>query len=307
MSNFAEKIIKTLIVIQGQTAGGKTGLAVSLAKKLNTDVISADSRQFYIEMSIGTAKPSLEEMDGVIHHFIDSHSINNEISAARFAKEADDLLRVLFKTKDQVILTGGSGMFVDALLNGIDDIPTSEELKKELITLHQLKGLYPLLEELKNKDLEFYETVDRNNPSRIIRALEAIRLTGKTFSELRKGSSKKLDYKVKRFIIDHDRESLYKRINLRVDQMIKTGLIEEVRSLLPFRELNPLRTVGYTELFEYLDGKTSLERAIELIKQHSRNYAKRQLTWLKRYEDAQHLTFGDAETMANEIILRLEQ
>ena len=256
-------------------------------------------------MSIGTAKPSLEEMDSVIHHFVHSHSVNKEISAARFAKEADDLLKVLFETKDQVILTGGSGMFVDALLNGIDDIPTSEQLKKELISLHQLSGLEPLLEELKNNDPEYYETVDRNNPSRVIRALEAMRLTGKTFSELRKGRSKKLDYQVKRFIIDHERESLYNRINWRVDQMIKTGLIEEVRSLLPFRELNPLRTVGYTELFEYLDGKISLERAIELIKQHSRNYAKRQLTWLKRYEDAYHLTFCDVETMANEIIHQL--
>jgi tRNA dimethylallyltransferase len=277
-----------------------------LAKQLDTEVISADSRQFYKEMSIGTAKPTSDEQNGVIHHFIDSHSVTDEVTAARFAREAEKLLAELFQKKDFVVLTGGSGMFVDALLNGIDDIPTSEEIKKELIEFHKQHGLQPLLDELKEKDPLFYDTIDRNNPARVIRALEAIRITGKAYSVLRKGSSKERIYNIKRFIIDHDRGSLYARINLRVDLMISHGLLEEAKTLLTYRDLNPLRTVGYTELFEYFDGKISLDRAIELIKQHSRNYAKRQLTWLNRYDDATHIAFADLEQMTKEIMNQLK-
>jgi tRNA dimethylallyltransferase len=258
-------------------------------------------------MSIGTAKPSLEEQKGIDHYFINSHSLQDEVTAARFAKEAETLLTELFKDHEVVILTGGSGMFVDALINGIDDIPTDEELKENLINLVEKNGLEPLLNELKEKDPVFYDRVDKNNPSRIIRAIEAIRLTGIPFSELRTGESKMKQYQVVRFVLEHQREELYQRINHRVDEMINKGLIEEVKSLIAFKEMNALRTVGYKELISYLEGEISLEKAIELIKQHTRNYAKRQLTWLRRYEDAILIEYKNKDQVFDEILDHLNK
>ena len=253
-------------------------------------------------MSIGTAKVTPAEQKGVKHHFVDSHSIDEVFTAAQFAKQAHLIIETLFETNDYVVMTGGSGMFVDALIDGIDDLPASKELKQELIEFHELYGLEPLLAELFEKDPEYYERVDRGNPSRIIRAIEVIRLSNTTYTSQRIGKSKELNFTVRRFILEHPREELYKRIERRVDEMLLCGLLDEVKSLLPFREHNALRTVGYAELFDYLDGIISFERAVELIKQHTRNYAKRQITWLKRYEDATRIPFSAEKQMLEQII-----
>lgn len=257
-------------------------------------------------MSIGTAKPSKEEMQNIPHHLIDSHSVIEEVSAARFAREADEIIQHLFRSHEKLILVGGSGMFIDALIYGIDEIPTSEPLKKELIEEFEKNGLDNFLSELKEKDPLFFYKVDKTNPARVLRAIEAIRLTSRPFSELRSGTKKKLNYVVKRIIIEHNREFLYQRINERVDQMVQAGLMDEVKKLIPYRNLTALNTVGYSEMFEYLDGKIELTKAIELIKQHTRNYAKRQITWSKRYEDAFHLPFSDMTTMMQESIKFIE-
>ena len=297
--------VKKLIVVQGPTASGKTGLSIELARRLSTVILSADSRQFYKQMSIGTAKPSVEEQAGINHYFIDSHDITDEVTAARFAQEAEKLLVELFETKDTVILTGGSGMFVDALCEGLDDIPTDAKIKEDLTRQWKEHGLDSLLQELEQRDPEMYVTIDRNNPSRVIRALEANRVTGKPFSELRTGKKKEKSFNVIRFIIELPREELYKRIDERVDNMIALGLVDEVRSLLPHRDLGVMKTVGYSELFRYLDDELILVDAISLIKQHTRNYAKRQMTWLRRYNDATLIPFSNMTTMVNVILSKL--
>ncbi|MFN5910368.1 MAG: tRNA (adenosine(37)-N6)-dimethylallyltransferase MiaA [Bacteroidota bacterium] len=297
--------VKKLIVVQGPTASGKTGLSIELARRLSTVILSADSRQFYKQMSIGTAKPSVEEQAGINHYFIDSHDITDEVTAARFAQEAEKLLVELFETKDTVILTGGSGMFVDALCEGLDDIPTDAKIKEDLTRQWKEHGLDSLLQELEQRDPEMYDTIDRNNPSRVIRALEANRVTGKPFSELRTGKKKEKSFNVIRFIIELPREELYKRIDERVDNMIALGLVDEVRSLLPHRALGVMKTVGYSELFRYLDDELILVDAISLIKQHTRNYAKRQMTWLRRYNDATLIPFSNMTTMVNVILSKL--
>lgn len=294
--------MKELIVIGGPTASGKTALSVTLAKEWNTVVLSADSRQFYKEMSIGTAKPSQEEMQDIPHYFIDSHSIDDEVNAARFAIEAEALLENLFRQYDKIILTGGSGMFIDALCFGLDDIPHDKTIQEQLNRELDQNGLQHLLDELQEKDPDFYARVDRNNPVRVIRALEAIRITGLPYSALRKGETKKKKYLIRYFVLDVPRDVLYERINLRVDQMIQRGLEEEARSLLPYKHLKPLATVGYSEWFRYFDGETDKETCIGLIKQNSRRYAKRQITWFKRNEKAILIPFGETEEMKKMVL-----
>jgi tRNA dimethylallyltransferase len=257
--------------------------------KFNTEIISADSRQFYKELSIGTAKPSEDELKQAKHHFIDFTSINQEISAANFAKLAEPILQQLLLKNRCAVVVGGSGMFVDALINGLDEVPVNERIRQELIELFQKNGLMPLLNELAELDPVFYNQVDQNNPMRIIRALEAIRESGQKISELFKNQPKKRDFKIIRLAIDWPRDLLYDRINHRVDEMISKGLINEVSSLIDYRHLNALKTVGYKEIFDFLDGEISQGKAIDLIKQHTRNYAKRQLTWLRRYDDLNYL------------------
>jgi tRNA dimethylallyltransferase len=282
--------MKKVIIVQGPTASGKTALAISLAKRLKTEVISADSRQFYKEMSIGTAKPDAFELSQVKHHFIDCASVKEEISAAKFAKMAQPVLENLLSESDFAVIAGGSGMFIDALVLGLDDIPVSESVKKQLIEEYNTYGLIPLLAELEEKDFVYYETVDRNNAARIIRALEAIRVSGKKMSELQSQvKSPKKDFDILRFSIDWPRDLLYERINKRVDIMFENGLMEEVHSLAEYRNLNALNTVGYKEVFDFIDGKTSKQDAVNLIKQHTRNYAKRQMTWLRRYSELHYL------------------
>jgi tRNA dimethylallyltransferase len=294
---------KQLIVIEGPTASGKTALAIQLAKRWKTIIISADSRQFYKELAIGTAKPSLEEQDGVFHYFIDSHFLQEEITSGGYAKEVMNVLENEFKIHDKIIMVGGSGMFIDAVCIGLDEIPKNDALKSELTIHWKAKGLEDLLVELKEKDLDFYNEVDKENPMRIIRAIEAIRLTGEPFSKLRKNTKKEFFFDVKRYVIDLPREVLYERINRRVDQMIENGLEDEVRSVVALKHLSTLKTVGYSELFTYLEGNISLLEAIELIKQNTRRYAKRQLTWFRRHPDAVWLSDRSTIEMVNDIDL----
>ncbi len=258
-------------------------------------------------MSIGTAKPSLEEQAGIKHYFVHSHSAEYPVSAADFEREALEVLEHEFKNHETIILVGGSGMFIDALCDGLDDIPNDANLRDELTILVQEKGLEILLNELKKKDVNYYKLVDKSNPVRIIRAIEAIRISGKTFTELRQKKSKKRYFEIFRFVIDLPREKLYERINLRTSLMFENNLVEEVKNLIQFREIQTLNTVGYSEVFDFLDGKITLEKAIELVQQNSRRYAKRQLTWFRRNEKAIWLKSEKAEDLLEEILGKLKQ
>lgn len=299
--------MQQLIVIEGPTASGKTALAVSLAKALNTVVLSADSRQFYKELSIGTAKPAPEEMQGIRHYFVDSHPVSEPVTAAQFEAEAMNLIQNELAHLPQVILVGGSGLFIDALCIGLDPIPTDPELQLKLRKELEENGLELLLTELKEKDPDFFEQVDTQNPVRILRALEVIRLTGKTFSSWRKKETPERPFKVLRFVIDHPREILYDRINKRVDLMIEAGLINEVRSVENYRHLTALQTVGYKEVFDYFEGKYTLDICIDKIKQHTRNYAKRQITWFKRHPESIWLKATNTSEMCRDILQIIQQ
>jgi tRNA dimethylallyltransferase len=277
---------KTLIIIAGPTAAGKTALAIQIAKHFKTEIISADSRQFYREMNIGTAKPSKEELEVIPHHLINSHSIVDSFSVGDFEKEVINLLEKLFKSLDKVVLVGGSGLFINAICNGFDELPVaSEETRNKLNQLLVEKGIEHLQEKLKKADPQYYAEVDINNPQRLIRALEVFESTGYPFSTYRTKTPKKRNFNIIKLGINPTREKLYEQINLRVDQMVERGLFEEVKGLVEYRQLNTLNTVGYSELFEYIDGKLSKEEAIDKIKQNTRRFAKRQLTWFKKSED----------------------
>jgi tRNA dimethylallyltransferase len=277
---------KTLIIIAGPTAAGKSALAIQIAKHFKTEIISADSRQFYREMNIGTAKPSKEELKAVPHHLIDSHSVKDSFSVGDFEKEVIKLLEKLFKTLDQVVMVGGSGLFINAICNGFDDLPVAaEETRAGLNKLLEEKGIGHLQEKLKQADPLYYSEVDINNPQRLIRALEVFESTGNPFSSYRTNTPKKRNFNILKLGITPTREKLYEQINLRVDQMVENGLFEEVNSLNEYRQLNTLNTVGYSEIFEYFDGKLSKEDAIDKIKQNTRRFAKRQLTWFKKSQD----------------------
>jgi tRNA dimethylallyltransferase len=281
-------------------------LAVALAKNIKTIILSADSRQFYKETSIGTAKPSLEEQAGIKHYFIHSHSIHQPLTSAQFEKEALEILETEFRRYETIILVGGSGLFIDALCHGLDDVPHDENIKNQLNIEFETHGLEPLLVELEVKDPLFYAKVDLKNPVRIIRALEVIRITNKPFSSFLAFQSKKRPFDFQKFVIDLPREMLYDRINKRVDIMLENGLLQEVQELLEFQNLSALNTVGYAELFDYLNNKIPLKEAIELIKRNSRRYAKRQLTWFRRDEKAIWIQDLTTENQLQYIISHLE-
>lgn len=277
---------KHLIVVLGPTAVGKSALAITLAKTFNCPILSADSRQFYKELSIGTAKPSTKELAEVKHYFINNKSVNDSYSVGDFELECITLLKELYQTHNYVILVGGSGLFINAVCNGLDKLPSvNNEIRKELNKVFNEHGLMPLQKELKEKDPSYYEQVDIHNPQRIIRALEVIRVSGKKYSDLRKRSTVKREFNTIKIGLNIDREALYDRINSRVDEMIRKGLVEEARSVYRYKECNALQTVGYKEMFEHFDGDTTLKQAIELIKKNTRNYAKRQLTWFRKDKD----------------------
>ena len=299
------EVRKQLIIVQGPTASGKTALSIALAKYFNTEIISGDSRQFYQEMIIGTARPSIKELKTVKHHFISSHSVLDEFNTSDFSLKAREICANLFETKDQVILVGGSGMYIDALTFGLDEITADESIRQALNQIYENQGLDILVNELQEKDPEFCLSADLKNPVRVIRALEVIRMTNQPYSSQRKGFKNDLPYDIVRFSIAWNRGDLYDRINLRVDEMITNGLVQEVKGLQQFQSLSPLKTLGYSEIFDVINNKCSLETAIEKIKQHSRNYAKRQMTWLRRYSDVNYLDPYSKDTLISQAIAKM--
>jgi tRNA dimethylallyltransferase len=277
---------KHLLIICGPTAVGKTALSVQLAKHYSTEVISADSRQLYKEMSIGTAKPSLQEMEGVPHHFIDCISIQQNYTAGDYEREVIKKLDELFARHDIVVMCGGTGLYIDAICKGFDEgIESNTAIKKQITEQYNLHGLSWLQNQVKEKDIDFYNKADIHNPQRLMRALEVCLVTGKPYSSLRKNNVAERNFNAIKIFVNEDREVLYQKINKRVDMMMQHGLLKEAEGLHPYKNLNALNTVGYKELFDYFDDKTSLDKAVDLIKQHTRNYAKRQVTWFKNDED----------------------
>lgn len=285
-----------LIVIAGPTAVGKTALSIELAKFYSCPVISADSRQFFKEMSIGTAKPTIEEMQGVPHYFIDNTSIHDSYNVGQYERDAIQCIENLFKEHTHLILVGGSGLYINAVLNGVDEfeeIPA--EIRENIINEYSAKGISYLQETLKQRDEIYYNQVDLNNPQRLMRALEVCLHTGKPYSGFRTKEKKERSFNSINLLINTKRETLYDRINQRVDKMMRDGLLDEVKKLYQHKHLNALNTVGYKELFDFLDNKISLQEATDLIKQNSRRYAKRQLTWFNHQGDFESFEPTDLE------------
>lgn len=276
----------TLIVLIGPTGVGKTELSLKIAENYHTEIISADSRQLYADLKIGTAAPTREQQERVRHHFVGTLQLTDYYSAAQYEADVLNTLNQLFQIHPVVLLTGGSMMYVDAVCKGIDDIPTVDRETRELmIHRYETEGLERLCAELKLLDPEYYNIVDLKNPKRVVHALEICYMTGKTYTSFRTRSNKKRPFHILKIGLKRDREELYERINRRVDQMIDEGLVEEARSVYPYRHLNSLNTVGYKEIFNYLDGTWTLPFAIEKIKQNSRIYSRKQMTWFKRDTD----------------------
>ena len=278
--------MNTLIVVLGPTGIGKTDLAINLAKELKTEILSADSRQFYKELKIGTAVPTDNQLLEIKHHFIGNISIHDYYNASLFEISTIELLNTLFKTKKTVILVGGSGMYIDAVCNGIDDLPeVDQEIREYLLEKYENEGIESLRFELKRLDPVYYDIVDLRNPKRILKGLEICMMTGKTYTSFRKAVKKERNFEIIKIGLNMERSKLYERIDKRVDLMIENGLIDEARQFYPHKSINALNTVGYKELFEYFDDKYDLNKAIELIKRNSRRYAKRQLSWFMRDKD----------------------
>jgi tRNA dimethylallyltransferase len=278
---------KTLIVIAGPTAIGKTTLAIQIAQHYKCDILSADSRQFYREMNIGTAKPDAEELAAAPHHFIDSLSIEDAYSVGDYERDALKKLEEVFLTHDKAVLVGGSGLYIKALCEGMDVFPdVPEDVKVQLEKELEAHGLTALEAELKEKDPEYFAEVDSSNSRRVLRALSVIRATGKTFSSFRTRNISPRPFRCIYIALTADREKLYARINLRVDKMLEAGLLDEVKELYAKRNLKSLQTVGYQEFFKHFDGEISMEEAVELVKRNSRRYAKRQMTWFRNQQPA---------------------
>ena len=281
MINLTHK--NTLIVIAGPTGIGKTALAIDVAKHFNTEIVSADSRQFYKELKIGAAFPNHKELSVVKHHFIGNLSITDEYNVSKYEQDALQTLETIFTTHNTAVLVGGSGLYLDAVCKGIDELPDPDpELRESIKTLFNENGITALQSKLKLLDPEYYNQVDRDNPKRLMRAIEVCITTGKTYTSLRLSNPKPRNFNIIKIGLFTDREVMYWRINQRTDKMIKDGLIEEAYSLLPYRNYNSLNTVGYKELFNYFDKTITLEEAIDKIKIHTRRYAKRQLTWFNK-------------------------
>jgi tRNA dimethylallyltransferase len=274
---------KKLIVIVGPTAIGKTTVAIEIANHFHTEIISADSRQFYKELKIGTAKPGKKELKEATHHLINSISIEHSYNVGQFETDALACLDKIFSKHDVAVMVGGSGLFVNAVCHGMDELPDSDPaLRNELKTLFNDKGIIALQKKLSILDPEYYEIVDRSNTHRLIRAIEVCLLTGMKYSDLRKKEKKQRNFSVIKIGLDDDRENVYQRINDRVDAMVKNGLIDEAKTFYAKRHLNALQTIGYKESFEFIEKKISLKEAVDLLKRNTRRYAKRQLTWFRK-------------------------
>lgn len=278
--------MKTLVVLLGPTGVGKTALSLALAEWLGSPILSADSRQLYSEIPIGTAAPTKEEQQRVKHYFIGTHQLTDYYSAAQYEMDVMNLTEELFKTHETLLLTGGSMMYIDAVCKGIDDIPTVDDItRRTLLNRYETEGLEPLVSELRLLDPEYYNIVDLKNPKRVIHALEICYMTGRTYTSFRTQTTKVRPFRIIKIGLQRNREDLYERINCRVDQMVKDGLVAEARRVYPYRHLNSLNTVGYKELFAHFDGACTLEFAIEKIKQNSRIYSRKQTTWYRRDKD----------------------
>ena len=283
-------------MLAGPTASGKTATAIKIAKAFDAEIISADSRQFYKELSIGTAAPTAEELAEVKHHFVHNLSIEDKYDVADYEKDVMLYLKNYFKNHDVAVMTGGSGLFIDAVCNGLDEIPDiSEEIRAKVTKMLEEGGIVALQKEVERVDNEYFQIVDKQNPRRLQRALEVFYQTGRPYSTFRQGNAVKRNFNIIKLAILWDRDKLIERINKRVDLMMQQGLLEEVKSVYPKRHLNSLNTVGYKELFDYLDGKCTLEQAVEQIKINTRQYAKRQMTWLRKRNDYQWFTINQTD------------
>jgi tRNA dimethylallyltransferase len=294
---------KNLIYIAGPTGIGKTNLSIEIAKKLNTEIISCDSRQFYKELKIGTSPPSTSQLNQIRHHLIHNKSIHDIYNVGLYEKEAIELVNKLFQETDILILVGGSGLYADSIMNGIDDFPDiPPNIRKGLINEYNSSGLEVIQNKLKKLDIKYYNEVDLNNSNRIIRALEIIEFTGKPFSLFRTKKIKKRIFESQVIVMQCERNKLYNRINDRVDMMIEKGLENEVLELKDFKHLNTLKTVGYKEFFKYFEDKISYSDAVGKIKQNTRNYAKRQITWLKKYNNSIKVNYNqDIDKIIDEL------
>jgi tRNA dimethylallyltransferase len=295
-------VSKKLVVIAGPTAVGKTAVAIKLAEHYHTEIVSADSRQIFRELEIGTAKPSSEELARVKHHFINTHSIHEEYDAGAYGRDALGLIHELFRKYDTLILCGGSGLYIKAVLEGFDDMPEVPEVVREkLIAQYHQHGLPWLQEKLREADPTYYGVVDIQNPHRLIRALELFEVSGQPMHALRSKSKISHEFEVIKIGLNLEREELYARIDVRMDAMIKAGLFEEAERFYPQRNLNALQTVGYREIFDFMEGKYDREEAIRLLKRNTRRYAKRQLTWFTRDEKMNWFTPDQLEEMIKQI------
>ncbi len=276
---------KTCIIVSGPTAVGKTSYGIELALKYNTQIISADSRQCFKELNIGVAKPSFEQLKKVHHYFINSHSIHDEVNARIFEEYALETVNKIFEKNDVAIMIGGTGLYIKAFVEGLDEIPeTDEAIRKKINEKYLANGFDWLQDELKKKDAVFFAKGEMQNPQRMLRALEVKLCTGKSILDFHSQKKQKRNFNIKVCLLELPREQLYNNINIRVDQMMESGLLKEAENLYSYKHLNALQTVGYKELFDYFDGKISFEKAVEEIKKNTRHYAKRQMTWFSRYE-----------------------
>ena len=299
---------KTLIVITGPTAVGKTALCLDIAQHFGIPIINADSRQIYKELKIGTASPTDEQLAKVKHYFVGSLSLNDYYSASLFEQQTMEILEREFAKSDYALMAGGSMMYIDAVCDGIDDIPTVDDKTRETLKARlAAEGLEPLVEELKKLDPEYYEIVDKQNPRRVVHGLEICLMTGKTYTSFRKREKKQRPFNIVKIGLNREREELYNRINQRVDQMMAEGLLEEAKSLYPMRHMNALNTVGYKEMFAYLDGTWTLEEAVERIKGNTRRYARKQLTWYKKDEQIRWFHPDEKEKIISYISQDYEQ
>ncbi len=300
---------KHLAIVFGPTGVGKTDVSIQLALYFGAEIFSCDSRQFYKELGIGVAKPDANQLSKVKHHFINNVSIHDHYSISQFETEAISSLDEYFKTKDIAIMVGGSGLYVDAICKGVDIMPDHDEkIRQEVIEFYENNGIEALRFELKRIDPEYYKIVDLKNPQRLLRAIEIYRATGKAFSEFRTNKTANRNFNIIKLGIDLDREILYNRINDRVDNMIKDGLIEEAKHLHKYRGLVALKTIGYTEFFNYFetDNEQNLDKAVQLLKRNTRHYARRQLTWFRRYKDAKWFGPDDLEEIKEYVNLKVK-
>lgn len=293
---------KSLIIVLGPTAIGKTSVAIDLAKHYKTEIISCDSRQFYKELIIGAAPPSKEQLKITKHHFIHHLSVCDDYNAGKFEIDAITKIEKLFEKNNKIIMAGGSGLYIDAISYGIDKTPNiSDQIREKIINLYNVNGIQFLQKEIENKDPMYFEKVDIQNPQRLMRALGVIYQTNKPYSSFMKNKKKERDFNVIKIGLEINREKLYSKINKRVDNMIKEGLIEEVRSLIDYKNKNALQTVGYKEIFEYIDGKLKLDEAIDKIKRNTRRFAKRQITWFNKDTSINYFNPGGLDKIINSI------